>query len=173
MSFNLSIAVDFPAEAPANRALWIVLTVWREIEGEFEEQHVLAGDLQLLDETQVVLGELVIPADTIPSPRNLLAAFDNGLALSAVELPLSAQSGETLPVSFSWRSDKDGHEDLTQFLHFVREQSGEWWGYDQPPLGKRLPTRLWYSGLAESETWQAPLPDDLGPGRYAVYTGLY
>ena len=55
----------------------------------------------------------------------------------------------------------------------MREESGEWWGYDQPPLGGRLPTRLWYSGLAESETWAVPAPEDLASGRYAVYTGLY
>ncbi len=42
-----------------------------------------------------------------------------------------------------------------------------------PPLGPRLPTRLWYSGLADAETWQVALPADLAPGRYAVYTGLY
>lgn len=64
--FNQSMAVEFPPEAPANRALWIVLTLWRERDGEFERQPVLAGELQLLDETQVVLGELVIRAESRP-----------------------------------------------------------------------------------------------------------
>ena len=41
------------------------------------------------------------------------------------------------------------------------------------PLGARLPTRLWYSGLADSETWTVPLPADLAPGIYSVYTGIY
>ena len=36
-----------------------------------------------------------------------------------------------------------------------------------------MPTRLWYSGLYDSETWQVPLPDDLAPGHYTVFTGLY
>ena len=173
LSFRQSVAVDMPAEAPTNRALWIVLTIWREIDGKFEGQPVLAGELQLLDATQVVLGELVIRAKSTPLSSTPLAVFDNGFTLSAAEMPARARSGETLAVTFSWRSDADGNEDLTQFLHFVREESGEWQGYDQPPLGQRLPTRLWYSGLADSETWRAPLPDDLAPGRYAVYTGLY
>ena len=60
-----------------------------------------------------------------------------------------------------------------QFLHFGHEESGTWWVYDQQPLGPRLPTRLWYSGLADSEIWQVPLPADLAPGRYTVFTGLY
>ena len=52
-------------------------------------------------------------------------------------------------------------------------ESGVWFVYDHQPLGPRLPTRLWYSGLADSETWQVPLPADLAPGRYNIFTGLY
>jgi len=173
LSFRQSVAVDIPADAPVNRALWILLTIWRDLAGQFAGQRVLAGELQLLDATQVVLGELVIPAQSTSPSGAPLAVFDNGFTLSAAEMPARARPGETLAVTFSWRSDADGNEDLTQFLHFAREESGEWQGYDQPPLGQRLPTRLWYSGLADSETWGAPLPDDLAPGRYAVYTGLY
>ena len=32
---------------------------------------------------------------------------------------------------------------------------------------------LQYSGLADTEVWQVPLPDDLAPGKYTVFTGLY
>ena len=39
----------------------------------------------------------------------------------------------------------------------TKQRPGTWWVYDQNPLGARLPTRLWYDGLADSETWQAPL----------------
>ena len=78
-----------------------------------------------------------------------------------------------LDVTIWWRTDRDETEDLAQFLHFVRAGSGEWWGYDQQPLGPRLPTRLWYRGLADSETWSVSLPTDLKPGRYQVFTGLY
>ena len=66
-----------------------------------------------------------------------------------------------------------GEEDHVQFLHFGHAESGEWWIYDQHPLGPRLPTRLWYQGLADSEVWQVPLPADLAPGRYTFFTGLY
>jgi len=60
-----------------------------------------------------------------------------------------------------------------QFLHLRHEDSGAWWGYDQQPLGARLPSRLWYDGLFDSETWEIPVPAELAPGVYAVYTGLY
>ena len=60
-----------------------------------------------------------------------------------------------------------------QFLHFVNEENGTLWNHDQQPLGSRLPTRLWYRGLADTETWQVPVPADLEPGKYRVFTGLY
>ena len=76
-------------------------------------------------------------------------------------------------IPFSWQSDEDGRDDLVQYLHLLHEESGEWFVYDQQPLGSRLPTRLWYRGFADTETWQVPLPADLEPGKYRVFTGLY
>ncbi len=165
--------VIIPPDAPKNRALWVVLTLWRGQYGTFADQKALSSDLPLLSDTQVILDEVVLPLESPPPSVFPLAAFDNGFSLEAVEAPERAQAGETLPLRFTWRSDEDSQDDYAQFLHFVREASGAWWGYDQQPLGPRLPTRLWYQGLADSETWLVPLPDDLAPGRYVVYTGLY
>ena len=61
------IEVVFPPQVPVNRALWAVLTLWRKIDGEFMPQAVLSSDHRLLDETQVVLGELVLPAKSTDS----------------------------------------------------------------------------------------------------------
>ena len=168
--YRQRVKIEIPPQAPANRALWIVLTLWRKQGNEFVRQKVLASDLQLLDDTQVILNELVSPA---VSAASATAIFDNGFALDAVDLPESAQPGKTLTIPFTWRSNTDGREDHVQFLHFRHEASGDWWVYDQQPLGPRLPTRLWYNGLADSETWQVPLPADLASGRYVIYTGLY
>ena len=165
--------LEIPPQTAANRALWVVLTVWREEDGEYIHQRVLDSDRQLLDDAQVVLGELVLPAASAATPSVPLAIFDNGFALDSVDLPERAQPGETLAISFTWRSTARAGEDYVQFLHFGHEASGGWWVYDQQPLGPRLPTRLWYNGLADSETWQVPLPADLAPGRYAIFTGLY
>jgi len=166
--------LEIPPQAPVNRALWVVLTLWRKKGDEFVRQPVLASDLQLLDDTQVVLNELVVPdLSTATPPTVPLAVFDNGFTLDAVDLPQHAQPGETLTIPFIWRSESDGQEDYVQFLHFGHQESGAWWVYDQQPLGSRLPTRLWYNGLADSEAWQVPLPADLAPGRYTIFTGLY
>lgn len=171
--YNQIIALDFPRDTPTNHAYWIVLTLWREADDGFIRQKILSSDLALLDNTQVILGEIVLrdPHDSpLDSP---LAVFNNGFMLEEVELPQVAQAGETLPLRFAWRSDAAGREDHIQFLHLGHEETGEWWVYDRQPLGPRLPTRLWYKGLVDSESWMAPLPADLAPGRYAVFTGLY
>jgi len=162
-----------PPDADRNRALWVTLTLWQAEGGAFMPLSVIASDHQQLNDTQVILDEFALK--TAPTGRSLapVAVFENGFALEAVRLPESAQAGQTLDVTFWWRSDKDETEDLAQFLHFVEVGSGEWWGYDQQPLGRRLPTRLWYRGLADSETWAVPLPTDLAPGQYQMSTGLY
>ena len=172
--YRQSMEVVHPPQSITNRALWIVLSLWRKKGSEFVQQGVLESDHQLLGETQVVLGELVFPAKSAAtSSFTPIAEFDSGFTLEEADLPDHAQPGETLAIPFFWRSDVDGSEDFVQFLHFGHEESGESWSFDQQPLGVRLPTRLWYSGLADSELWQVPLPSDPAPGRYSVFTGLY
>ena len=150
-----------------------MLTIWREQEGDFVRQKVLSSDHQLWDDTQVVLGELVIPAVSVASDGAPVAVFDKGFSLAAVEMPERAEPGQSMTIGFTWRSDAQGQEDYSQFLHFVNEESGSWWNFDQQPLGPRLPTRLWYNGLADVEEWRIPVPADLAPGSYNIFTGLY
>ncbi|MCY4061688.1 MAG: hypothetical protein OXG53_04905 [Chloroflexi bacterium] len=171
--YRQRIVAGIPRQTPANRALWIVLTVWREDEAGFARQKITSSDQQLLSDTQVILGELVIPAESQASAPAALASFDSGITLGEVDLPERARSGETFAISFYWRAENEVNEDYVQFLHFGNEENGAQWGYDQYPLGARLPTRLWYSGLADSETWEIPLPADMAPGRFTVWTGLY
>lgn len=165
--------IEMPPHMPSNRAFWVVLSLWREEGGAYAPQKIISSDHPLLSDTQVILAEFVLPAEAPVSASLPVAKFENGFTLDAVDLPERARVGETVPMSFTWRADKDGLEDTVQFLHFDHEESGAWWGHDQQPLGPRLPTRLWYSGLADTETWTVALPADLAPGRYLVYTGLY
>ena len=161
--------VDIRPQTWPNRAFWIVLTLWRKQDDGYPRHKVLDSDLFLLSDTQVVLAELALPGDS-PAP---LAAFNNGFTLDAAHLPPRTRAGEILSVTFSWRSDASGKEDHVQFLHFGHAESGDWWVYDQQPLGPRLPARLWYDGLADREVWHVLLPRDLAPGRYNLFTGLY
>ena len=168
---------------PINRAFWLVLTHWLEENGEYTKQKVATSDLPLLGDSQVILDELVLPKAAQAQWSRPLASFNSGMFLQAVRLPERAVAGEPLDIAFSWRSVVSGGENYIQFLHLGQLSSGiedeapshidNWFVYDQAPLGARLPTRLWYAGLADSETWQVMLPADLKPGRYSVFTGLY
>lgn len=172
--------VQLPPQTPSNQALAVVLTLWHKRAEDIIYERALSSDLRLLSETQVLLDELVLPA-AAPAPSAApIAQFENGFSLGAADLPASARPGENLAISFTWHSSENGRQDYVQYLHLGRVQggsdsvaSGEWFVYDQQPLGARLPTRLWYPGLADSETWQAPLPAELPPGQYLAFTGLY
>ncbi len=168
------LRLDIPPAVPANRAMWVVLTLWRAADGDFISQPILSSDHALLNDSQVILDELILRAPALPLEGDKpVAEFEGGIKLAAAKLPSRAQAGQELPVTFTWRADEAVADELIQFLHLGHEDSGEWFVYDQHPLDARLPTRLWYDGLSDSETWQAPLPTDLAPGRYAIFTGLY
>ena len=172
-TYRQSFTLNIPHDTPSNRAFWLVLTLWRQLGDSHRPLTISASDYQQLTDTQVVLRELVIPAPPSPAPSESLAEFENGFALIAAELPEVTRAGEMLSIPFTWQAASDSSEDWVQFLHFVHEESGTLWNHDQQPLGARLPTRLWYEGLRDTETWQITLPEDLAPGRYAIYTGLY
>ena len=171
--YQQRMELRFSPEVSFNRALRVEMMIRRQVGGGSVPLQVLSSDLPHLENTKVVLGELVIPAVSVASDGAPVAVFDNGFSLAAVEMPEHAEPGQNLTIGFTWRSDAQGQDDYAQFLHFINEESGSWWNFDQQPLGRRLPTRLWYNGLADVEEWRIPVPADLAPGRYAVYTGLY
>ena len=171
--YRQRIKVDIPPDAAHNRAMWVALSAWRAVGGGYVSQDIVSGNLPRLSGKQVALDEFVLKASAPAADIVPLARFDNGFALQSVELPDAVHAGGTMPIQFTWRSDIDNAQDYAQFLHLGHAESGEWFVYDQPPLGDRLPTRLWYTGLVDSETWHVPLPVEIAPGQYSVFTGLY
>ena len=172
--YRQTMQVARPPQAPSNRALWVVLSLWRKKwDGSYPPLKLASSDRQQLSDTQVVLGELVYRDFSAAPEQDALAVFANGFQLAALDMLPAAAAGATLDIAFHWRASEDSRQDYTQFLHFAHADSGNYWGFDQMPLGPRLPTRLWYAGMADSQTWQVALPVDLAPGRYTVYSGLY
>ncbi|MYD11778.1 MAG: hypothetical protein F4X02_17250 [Chloroflexi bacterium] len=171
--FREWVSIEIASHLRRNRALWIVFTVWRERDGDYARQTIADSGRQLLGEDQIVLEEIVLRADRVTSAIPTYAQFEQGVALSEFDLPKRAQAGGALDVAFTWHSANSDVEDFVQFLHLKHMDTDFWWGHDQQPLGARLPTRLWYRGLLDSETWSVALPDDLAAGRYQAVTGLY
>ena len=166
--------LDIPPAPAESRALWLALALWRDVDGQYLPLQILSSELQTLGDSHVLLDEFVLRGAAQNPPRSdYLARFDNVFTLERAELPERANIGEPLSAHFAWRADVDGEDDFIQLLHLQHSDSGQIFAFDQPPLGARLPTRLWFGGLAEAETWHAPLPADMPPGRYRVLTGLY
>ena len=111
------VKVVIPPETPAKRALWILLTLWRKEGDEFIRQRIIESDHRTLAASQVILGEMVLQEDAAASPAAAVARFENGFFLDAFDMPPSAQASENLPITFYWRSDEAGSEELIQFLH--------------------------------------------------------
>ncbi len=171
--YRQAIDLTLPTPKPVNRALWFVFSLWRKEQGYFKPLKALESDLPALNDAQIILSELALPAEPAPAWPATLARFDNGFALAPVALPATARAGETLQIRFSWRAEQAGSEDLVQFVHLGPLENGQWLPFDQQPLGPRLPTRFWQAGLADGETWSVPLPGELPRGRYQLFTGLY
>ena len=110
--FKQRISVQLSPPFPTNRALWLVLTLWRKEGNAFVHQKIISSDYPLLDDTPVILGEFVLQAEPVASSSNPIAIFENGFTLDAANVPESAQAGETLAIPFAWRTDKDGREKL-------------------------------------------------------------
>ena len=166
--------VPLPEDARRNRAYWVALSLWSKIGDEYVEKSVSTSQLVLLSDSTVMLGEGVIPADPLGAPdQPALALFENGFSLRQVKAAEEANAGDTLKVTFRWHTTEPSRETYIQFLHFLHDDTGSYWVYDQQPLGMRMPTRLWWPGLEDEQTWDIPLPDDLAPGRYSLFTGLY
>ncbi len=65
-----AIDLAITSQMTTNNAFFVVLSLWRVENDEFVSQRVISSDLKLLSETQVLLGELVIPAESLtPATR--------------------------------------------------------------------------------------------------------
>lgn len=171
--FRQWVKMQLPPNIPTQTALGVMLSLWREDGGAFVPLKITSSDHKTAGETHVVLREIVLRDPDAGSPGDVYAQFANGFTLDPVEMPARAQAGGEISIPFTWRAAEADGEEYVQFMHFFHEDTGEWWVWDSQPLGARLPTRLWYGGLVETETWQVPLSETLKPGRYAVFTGLY
>jgi hypothetical protein len=85
----------------------------------------------------------------------------------------SAHPGETVTVTLRWEPMADIAEDYTGFVHLVASGGSEVAQDDHPPLDGGFPTRLWSAGMVISDTYRLELPQDLAPGTYELWAGLY
>ncbi|MBN1872964.1 MAG: glycosyltransferase family 39 protein [Anaerolineae bacterium] len=113
------------------------------------------------------IGEFDLPAEQRSE------VFANTIQLRSVQLPQHVQPGHVLPVAFYWQVLDTIDEDYTLFVHVLDQNDILVAQLDSPPGGGTMPTSSWPHSKPLLDTYPVALPDDLEPGEYEVYIGMY
>lgn len=101
------------------------------------------------------------------------AVFDDRIWLAGYDVPETARSGDTLPLTLYWEAIAPIGGDYTVFVHLVNEAGELVAQSDGPPRAGAYPTGIWSAGEQVVDERVLALPPDLLPGTYAILIGLY
>jgi hypothetical protein len=165
--FRLSI----PEDLATPQSLRVMVRVWHN------ERDVLITqtDRQVIGEDTIILYQLpLIAGGAVPDPVTPADyRFQGDFTLYGYLLPGAGLPGEPLALQFWWRTDSAVSVELHQYVHLFRVDDSTVLTFDRPPFGGQFPTFDWPGGVALLDEWEIILPEDIQPGDYAVYTGLY
>jgi hypothetical protein len=103
----------------------------------------------------------------------LQVRFGEAIALVGQHQAARVAAGEALTVTLLWEARASPVVDYTAFVHLL-DSNGTWVaGFDQSPGGTRFPTRAWAAGDQVLGEMVLQLPQELPPGDYATWLGLY
>lgn len=101
------------------------------------------------------------------------ANFGDQLRLLGYDLPTSAHSGETIPLSLYWQATQPPGADYQVFIHLLDAAGQAVAQFDGPPRGGAYLTSAWGAGESVPDTHSLALPTTLAPGAYSLAVGLY
>jgi hypothetical protein len=177
------VRLDLPEDAPTPKSYWLILRVF-----EWEGHEYRIDDLSktvdvpisqtgqpLFEENVLILSSIPAVSDSpiAESPTEADYQFDDGFKLTGYSLPAAGELGETLPIGFWWQTQTDVEGEMTQFIHMIHVNGVDYAGFDQPTFGGSFPTSDWPARMQVVDEVGFPLPEDLPPGEYRVYTGMY
>jgi hypothetical protein len=128
--------------------------------------------------TTVVVAEAVLLPWSKPEVAEagltpVAVRFGESIGLVGLHQAQSIAAGDTLTVTLLWEAVASPGVDYTAFVHLL-DSDGAWVaGYDQTPGGTRFPTRVWAAGDQVLSEMFVLLPEDLPPGEYTTWLGLY
>ena len=172
LSVRNRVHLYIPQEVITPQAYWLVARVWHESRAVA----LASADRQEVGPGSVVVADVVVLSDRAPLPPPIASdyRFEMGIHLVGYALPESAASGGVLPLDFWWETERRVERELNQYVHLFDQVGTFAFGYDQAPFGgESFPTTDWPAKMRERAHWDVPLPADLAPGVYEVYTGLY
>ena len=174
MPFRSTLTLQLPEDIPTPASYWITLAMWQEQGEDYALQTVHTTDRPLLAPDASILLSITVldpnPAITIPETGGY--QFLDNFSLSGYEYQ---QNDQGLDLQFAWEKYRDSQldQDYVQFFHLLDADGQFMLGLDQPPFAGSFPTTDWPNGLYAQTSWHVPLPEDLPPGDYTLYTGLY
>lgn len=167
------VQLDVPVTLSTPASYWLGVRLWHGDWQDTRGVEISETTNRLLTPDVVAVASLAAagPAPDTPVNTEVNYTFADGFQLTGYTLPESA--ADTLTVTFQWQAQRDVERDLTQFVHALNADGEQVFGYDQPPFNGRFPTEDWPAGMQVQDTWQIPVPEDVPPGDYLIYTGLY
>jgi 4-amino-4-deoxy-L-arabinose transferase-like glycosyltransferase len=117
----------------------------------------------------------IVPDRFRSTPDVLQAELGDNIALANVRIvPEQVQPGRRVRLSVRWyvplgRPDQD----YTTLVHLGQPDLTPLATGDSPPLRGDYPTRVWSNGETIDDSYTLIVPDDLMPGRYPVWIGMY
>ncbi len=174
---SVKLEIDLEPNLWKPASYWLQINVWENIPGEFPIIDVTVHDTGWLLEPNalILLSVPVLFGDPpVMDATESEYRFGDNFTLYGYDLPPMIASGEMLPLRFWWQTTGDVSGQYTQFIHIFADD-GETFidGYDRQPFDSSFPTADWPADMGVMDAWDVVLPDDLPPGVYHIYTGMY
>ncbi len=84
------------------------------------------------------------------------------------------EPGGTLGLTLVWRAIQVPDQDIFVFVHLVRSSDGTIVSQaDRVPVDWLRPTKGWRPGEVLEDKYLLPVPEELAPGTYALYVGMF
>ena len=123
---------------------------------------------------------LTVPPEIVSEdflPSDALAGFGEDPVLAhllSVEAPAEAGAGSDITITLHWRALQTANVDYIAFIHLWEPGADAPLAQDDaPPRRGWFPTTAWAAGDHIPDQHTLHLPEDLAPGAYPLWAGLY
>ncbi len=123
-----------------------------------------------------VLGSVpVISPPANGAPGNAIhTTFEDQIALTGVDYPLSGEAGQSIQISLYWHALSTPEAGLTTFVHLWQPPAIEPIAQDDSiPNQGWFPTDVWRKNFDVTDTHPIDIPDNIPPGVYPIWAGVY
>ncbi len=100
--------------------------------------------------------------------------FGEAIKLTGYDLNAAVPAGQPLTVTLQWEARQTLNEPLITFVHLWKPgEASAYAQHDSEPRNGWFPTALWRAGDVIPDAHILSIPDNLAPGEYPLWAGLY